>query len=104
MATIDAATVRFVDVAGVRDRRIGIYTGPAVYVAGGDSLTPNEVKLGEIEFLIFEHAINGALAIRSVVYDTANQKVVWIVPSTGVEVAPGVDLSGFQCRFEAVGK
>lgn len=103
MATIARTTVRYMDSAGIRRRRIGTYTGPASYVTGGDSLTPAELNLGTVEFLDFENAVSATPAARLLVYDHTNQKVIWIVPNTGAEVANGVDLSGFSARFEAAG-
>jgi len=103
MATIDLTVVRPFDAAGVRRRVIGQYTGPASYVAGGDALLANELKLGTIEKLTFENAINVTPNNRLLTYDHTNEKVVWIIPDTGSEVAGAVDLSGFSARFEAIG-
>ena len=82
---------------------VGRYTGPASYVAAGDSLRPQELKLGQIAALIFEPAINAAGTIRLLVYDIANETVQWYVPNTGSEVADATDLSGFNARFSAFG-
>ncbi|KKN08614.1 hypothetical protein LCGC14_1054940 [marine sediment metagenome] len=103
MATIDLTVARSRDVAGVRRRIVGQYTGPASYVAGGDALLATELGLGTIEFLSFENAVNATPVNRLLTYDHANEKVVWVIPNTGAEVAGAVDLSGFSARFEAIG-
>jgi hypothetical protein len=103
LATIDLTVARSRDVAGVRRRIVGQYTGPSSYATGGDELLPSELGLGTIEFLIFENAINATPANRLLTYDHANQKVVWIVPNTGSQVGAATDLSGYSARFEAIG-
>lgn len=103
MPTTDLTVARSRDVAGVRRRIVGQYTGPASYVAGGDPFVASDIGLGTIEFLIFENAINATPANRLLTYDHANELVVWVVPNTGSEVGAAVDLSGFSARFEAIG-
>lgn len=105
MATIDLTVARPSDVAGIRRRVVGRYTGPASYTTGGDPFVASELKaLGTIEFLDFENAINATPANRLLTYDHANGTVVWIVPNTGAEVAATTDLSGYSARFEAIGQ
>jgi hypothetical protein len=101
--TITKTTVRFYDVAGVRRRHIGTYTGPASYATGGDSLTPSDLGLGSTEHVSFELATDGT-NFRLILYDHANEKAVWIVPNTGNEVGATTDLSAYSARFEAIGK
>ena len=103
MATITKTSARFHDAAGVRMRRIGVYTGPASYATGGDSFLPGDVSLGTVEFLSFEMATNGSVFYH-VFYDVTNETAIWIVGTTGLEVGNAVDLAAFTCRFEAVGK
>ena len=103
MATIDVTVVRPYDVAGIRRRTIAQYTGPASYVAGGDSFLAGEVQVGVLEHVIFEVATDGT-NFRLLFYDHTNETVVWIVPDTGSEVAGATDLSAFNARFEAVGQ
>lgn len=104
MATINPRIPgRFKDVAGLRQRRIATYTGPASYVTNGDSLVASELALKRIEILHFELAVNSSGTVRQLHYDHANELVRWVVPNTGAEVANGTDLSGFSARFEAVG-
>jgi hypothetical protein len=100
---ITKTTVRFYDVAGVRRRGVGTYTGPASYTTGGDSITPGDLGLGATEHVIFEVATDGT-NFRLLMYDHTNQTVVWIVPSTGNQVAATTDLSAYNARFEAIGK
>ncbi len=100
---IRIAGVQVEDTAGVRDRRIFQYTGPASYVAGGDSLVPAEVKLSQIDFISFENPVDGTPACRHVTYDHANGNVIWF-DNAGAEIAAGVDLSTFSARAEFLGK
>ena len=97
-------TIRFQDDAGIRRRHMAFYTGPASYATGGDGFTPGDVNLGVIEMVQFELAINAGGTIYGLIHDGTNEKVIWYVLDTGSEVANGTDLSGFQCRFEAIGR
>jgi len=94
---------RNLDVLSTHRAWIDKYTGPASYVTGGDAFVPGDLKLGTIDFIAFELAIDAAGVIYGLVYDTANEKVIWYVLSTGLEVANGTDLSGFSARFAAFG-
>lgn len=102
MATLDLTVARPYDVAGIRRRTIGQYTGPASYVAGGDSLTAGEVQIGVLERVIFEIATDGT-NFRLLMYDHANEKVVWLDEALA-EIAGATDLSGYSARFEAIGQ
>lgn len=97
----------FFDRSGSYSRRIGVYTGPSNYPAGGDPFTPGEVALGRIDSF---GAANGLVAVASafgsvriVIYDYTNQVARWFVPNTGAEVAAGTDLSDYTAHFEIVG-
>lgn len=104
MPTIDLTVARPRDVAGVRRRTIGQYTGPASYATGGDPFVAGDAGLGEIEKMIFAIARNVAgTAIRFVTYDHTNGKAMWFTDSS-TEVAATTDLSTFRVRFEAVGR
>lgn len=82
---------------------VGRYTGPSSYTTGGDSLVPQELKLGQIAILLFELGIDSGGTIYGLEYDVDNEVVLWYVLDTGAEVANGTDLSGFNARFLAVG-
>ena len=104
MATIDKTVGPYHDKSGGHLRRIGGYTGPASYATGGDSFTAAEMSMGRIIKLNVAVAANAALStFRLLHWDPATQKVVWVVPNTGAEVAATTDLSGFTTRFEAIG-
>lgn len=77
------------------------YTGPSAYVAGGDSFVPNDVGLGNIDFIDVAQAWNGS-AVRLITYDKTNQKLVWYVPNTGAEASG--DLSAYSVRIMVVGQ
>jgi len=102
MATISLTAARGRDIAGVRRRTIGQYTGPASYVTGGEAIAAGDVGMGVLEFFDFELATDGS-SWRGIMYDHATGKAFWVVLSSGNEVANAVDLSAFNARFEAVG-
>ena len=100
--TLDLTVVRPYDVAGVRRRTIGKYTGPAVYVAGGDPIDAGDLKLGEIEYFNMAGLTDGT-TLYEVVYDRANKKLQ-IFLAAGTEVVAGTVMSTYSGYFEAVGK
>lgn len=94
----------FFDRSGSYTRRIGVYTGPAVYVALGDPFTAAEIALGRIEHIGFSvPVIAGGASAYLIVYDHTNHKAVWYDMTSGNEVGAGTDLSGSVATFEAVG-
>jgi len=101
MATV-TEVVRSRDVAGVRRRFVGQYSGPALYAAGGDPLAPGIVGMGEIEYLSFEPATDGT-NIHHLVYVHATGKVMWFSGATHAELG-AVDVHTFNARFEAIGR
>lgn len=103
MATISKTVARFQDDAGIRRRVVGQYTGPSSYVTGGDALVAGDINLGTIEFIKFENPIDSTPTCRLVTYDHASGKVIWF-DLAGDQIANGVDLDGYSCRFEAIGK
>jgi hypothetical protein len=95
--------MRYFDVAGIRRRGVGIYTGPAAYVTGGDPVDSRSYGKA-VEVVHYEHATDGTdIYILSYDYGYPTGLIKWFVPSTGNEVAADVDLSGFTARFEVVG-
>ena len=105
MPTLDRTIGAYHDSSTSRLRKIGGYTGPASYAAGGDSFTAGDVGMGRIEHLVLGVAINGALtATRLLIWNPLTSRVLWFIPSTGAEVAGAVDLSTFTTRFEAIGQ
>lgn len=102
MPTLDKTIGAFHDSSNARIRKIGNYTGPASYVAGGDSLTPADLGMGRIEMLNFEIATNGTVVLL-VRYDYTNNKVKWF-DLAGAELAGATALGAYTARFEAIGK
>ena len=102
MATITRNRGNFFDRSGSYSRRIGLYTGPAAYVTNGDSFTAGEIALGRLDHISLSEAFGGG-ALYHLVYDHTNHKVLWLVGTTGLEVANGTDLSACLATFEAVG-
>ncbi len=101
MANVNLTTFRAEDVWSTHRAILGIYTGPASYVAGGDPFTPGEVKLGQLHVLLIGQPTNGTVIVLAE-YDYTNQKLK-LFDLAGVEIAPGVDLSTYTTRFVAVG-
>jgi hypothetical protein len=103
--TIDKTNLQFHDSSSARIRKIGGYVGPASYVSGGDPIGPGDLGMGRIELMLFTPATNGTLFTYPVWVATATGGTVkWLVGTTGVEVAGGVNLSAYTARFEAIGK
>ncbi len=104
MPTLDfSSRGDFADGSKGNERRTLLYTGPASYATGGDSLPPGAVKLGRIKVILFEPALNAAgTAILLLRYDYAASKVKWF-DMAGAEVAAATDLSGYSAGFEVIG-
>lgn len=102
MATVDFTVARDQDVAGIRRRVVGQYTGPASYTTGGESLTAGDLGIGKIEFLSISLLFRTSGVVRFPVYDYVNSKLL-VFDDTGAEVANATALNNFTCRFEAVG-
>lgn len=100
--TISRTIGAYHDSSNARIRKIGEYTGPASYVAGGDPFTAGDVGMGRIEMLNFELATNGSVVLL-VRYDYTNFKVKWF-DLAGVEVAGATALNAYTARFETIGK
>lgn len=103
--TIDKTNLQYHDSSNARIRKIGGYIGPASYVSGGDPIAPGDLGMGRIELLQMTPATNGTLYINPVWIPSGGGGTLrWLVGTTGVEVAGGVNLSAYTCRFEAIGK
>lgn len=105
--TIDRSIGAYHDSSNARIRKIAGYTGPALYNTGGDPIAPGDLGMGKIELILFGNALSGTTPLYPVWNPdaaTGGGKVKWIVASTGVEVAQGVNLSTYFARFEAIGK
>ncbi len=78
------------------------YAGPASYVTGGDSIVPSDVKLSRILDIwpVSGLAINGAGAIRHLMYDASANLMLWFDNADPhAEIANGTDLSAFNTRL-----
>ena len=115
-ATIDFTQFRAQDGSETKRRRQGMYTGPKSYsnfytnAGTGDPLVPADLGLGQIHQINFEPAINTSGTLYVAVYVTpaqvpllVNGGIIWYVGTTQVEVANGVNLSGYSAYFEAIG-
>jgi hypothetical protein len=88
-------------VASTERRQIAQYTGPATYAAGGDPITPNDVRMGKI-FAVLGGLITNGTLVRLVTYIPATEKLFITVPDTGAEASG--DLSTYSGRLEFVGQ
>jgi hypothetical protein len=103
--TIDKTVGQYHDSSNAHIRKIGGYSGPASYVSGGDPIAPADLGMARIAMIQFTPATNGTLFIYPVWIPAGSSGVVkWLVGTTGVEVAGGVNLAAYTCRFEAIGK
>lgn len=104
-STLTLTNARYRDTAGVRQRRIVTITGPASYASLGMTLAPADVALGTIECVAGGDSFvaSSGTAVRIVVFDRVNNKLIWFVPNTGAEVAAAQDLSAFSARVEIIG-
>jgi hypothetical protein len=99
---VDRSIGAYHDSSNARIRKVGLYTGPASYVAGGDPLSAGDLGMGRVELLLFENATNGT-DLRMVKYDYTTGKVKWF-DLAGAELAGAAALSAYSARFEAIGK
>ena len=91
------------DTAGIRLRRLQLYTGPASYTTGGESISAASAKLGGIE-PIPDFCISDGTDLRLMHWDRDNALLKAFVPSTNTEVANTTDLSTFTGVVEIVGR
>ena len=103
MPTIDLTVERDRHVTGGLRIVTGLYMGPASYASGGDSWTPGDVGLGDIEFVQFAPARDTTPVLRGLGFDYTNNKVLWFLPD-GTQVTALTNLSTFSARFMAYGK
>lgn len=99
--SFDAAKGGF-DKSFAYERRVFKYTGPSSYATGGDSLTPESVRLGMIAAILGLAIWNGTAVLWGV-WDATNKKVLWY-SATGTQVSNLTDLSAYVGYFEVIGK
>lgn len=102
MGTLNRDAFPMQDRTGATERRILVYTGPASYATGGDSLTPESVALGKIGAILGLVISNGTTVYWGF-YNVSTQKILWY-SATATEVPNATDLSGFTGRFEVIGR
>jgi hypothetical protein len=100
--TITRTIGNYHDSSNARIRKIGQFAGPASYTTTGDPLTAAELGLGRVEVLLCEPFDNGT-AILLAVYQVATARLKFY-DMAGNEVANGTNLSGYNARFEAIGR
>ena len=91
------------DTAGIRLRRLQLYTGPASYATGGEAITAASLKLGAIEHLP-DFFISNGTDLRLMHWDRDNALLKAFVPDTNAEVANTSDLSTFTGVAEIIGR
>jgi hypothetical protein len=73
-----------------------IYTGPTSYVTGGDAIAGSDVGCGTIDYIDFGGgAYNGSNSVYLPCWIQSTGKIIWYVPNTNAEVAPGTNLSAY---------
>lgn len=101
--TLNTILVPFRDKLMNRLVRFCNLTGPASYTTGGVAIDNlNDFGWGQTESLsvILTNGTNIYLGV----FDRTNQKIMFWVPNTNVEVANAVDLSGFTGHLIAWGQ
>lgn len=96
------STIAPYDQSATLKRQIATYTGPASYATGGDAVDAGVIRGGRLLAIGAAVATDGTTAYL-LWLDVANQKILWFVASTGLEVAALVDLSAFTVTTEFVG-
>jgi len=102
MSATITRTGDFFDHTHAEQLRYFLYTGPASYATGGDSLTPEALAMGKLDVVLFEPATNGSV-ILLVRYVVSSKVVKWF-DLAGAEIANATDLSGYTTRGVAFGK
>lgn len=100
------ATIRERDFTQARQINHCRITGPTSYATNGEAVTPKTFGLTRLDVLIIGGpATDGSQAIRHVVWDRANSKLIWFTESTGTlaQVANATNLSTFSVDVIAVG-
>lgn len=94
------------DVGATTKRALGTYTGPASYVTGGDPVEPENVRMGKVFVIAGAVAFAAGVGYLLVLSGPpgSSQTIRWIVASTGVEVANGVNLSAVSAQVEFIGQ
>lgn len=82
-------------------RQVFAYTGPTLYVAGGDPIAPEDLRMGKL-FAVLGGLITDGTLIRVVTYIPSTGKLFITVPDTGAEASG--DLSTYTGRLEAIGQ
>lgn len=103
------------DARGLSMRAIFNYSGPGAgaggYVAGGDPITAQQIKLGAIEYCPVALAVDvatTAAVLYQYNYATGKIQAFWQTGAAGAaalpEVDAGTDLSGFTALMVAEGR
>ena len=87
---------------GTLKRQIGRYTGPSSYATGGDTVDPNQWRLGAID-AILGLTISDGTTVHHGWYNPTTGKILWFV-AAGTEVTNGTDLDAFSGDLEVVGR
>lgn len=102
MATITRGILGYGQMAAYRTFPL-TYTGPVSYTTNGEAF--GLAQLGMVPHIITGSiAWDGISAVRLVVWDPVNSKMLWFVPNTGAEVANGTNLSTFKVGINVIGK
>ncbi len=82
------------------------YSGPTSYVQGGDAIDPRAFGFPNsiLTLIASDDQTNTYRGVpRPLQNGLTGWQLVWLVNSTGLEVAAGINLSGFTQRLSAIG-
>lgn len=99
-------TIRERDFSQARQINHCRITGPTSYATNGEAVTAKSFGLTRLDTLIIGGpATDGSQAIRHVVWDRANSKLIWFTEDTGTLAQPTAttNLSTFSVDVLAVG-
>lgn len=82
-------------------RQVCTYTGPTLYVAGGDALTPADFRMGKVFAVLGGYITNGS-AVLLVTFVASTSKLYLTTVSSGSEFSG--DASGYSGQLEVVGQ
>jgi len=88
------------DISSTYRRQVATYTGPTLYVAGGDPISADDVRMG-ILFTVLGTITNGT-NVLVIAWDALNNALMLFDNSTGAEFAG--DASGYLGNLEFIGR
>lgn len=82
-------------------RQIANITGSNPYATGGDTIDPNDLRMGRI-MGVFGATLSNGTTVLTGWWNPTTEKLLWFT-DVGVQVTNGTDLSGYTGTIEFVG-